>query len=47
MKKNLYYVKYEVIAENMEKALKSKGKVYEIVLATEQPTEIKKIGFKK
>lgn len=48
--KKLYLVKREVLATSVEKALKGKGSVYEIILAGDefQPKpENKKLGFKK
>lgn len=43
----LWLVKREVIATTMEKALKGKGRIYEITLADEKswPTKSKKTGF--
>ena len=44
----LYLVKREVIADNIEQAIKGKGKVYEISLANEeyQPKSSVNVGFK-
>lgn len=50
MKKKLYYVKREVLATPIEKAVSTKGHIYEITVAplNEQPLEIKPLkGFKK
>jgi hypothetical protein len=48
MKKRLWIVKREVLATSLEKALKGKGRLYEITEADEkfQPEEKKKLGFK-
>lgn len=44
----MYLVKREVIATSIEKALKAKGHIYEIILAEEKewPEEKNKVGFK-
>lgn len=47
MKKKLYYVKYEVMARNIKEAVSRKGKVYEVLEASEQPSgEKAQPGFK-
>ena len=46
----MYLVKYEVIATSIEKALKTRGHIYEVTLANEKdwPVEKKpKLGFKQ
>jgi len=46
-KKKMYLVKREIIATSIEKALKGKGHIYEIVLAEEKnwPLPETKTGF--
>lgn len=48
-KKKLYLVKYEVRANSISEALKTRGVVYGIELADDkyQPETTKKLGFKK
>lgn len=45
----MYLVKYEVIATSLKRAMRTKGVVYEVVVAEEKfwPEEKKKVGFKK
>ena len=47
MRKKLYLVKYEVIATSIERAIKTRGRIYEISEADEKmwPVEPKKVGF--
>jgi hypothetical protein len=45
VKKKLYFVKYEVIATSVQRALKTKGRCYEIVESDKSLDEIKNIGF--
>lgn len=50
MKKKLYFVKREVLATSIAKAIQGRGHIYEVTLApaNEQPVEQKPLnGFKK
>lgn len=47
MKKKIYYVKREVLATSIKKAMTARGVIYEIQESTSQPQQNSKIGFKK
>ena len=42
----MFLVKREVMATTIESAMKSKGRIYEVVECEKQPVKMKEVGFK-